>query len=356
MQRPGYLCLLLLACATVTARAQEGGPATLGSCSAIDDAATRLACYDRASGRLTPVPVPAPVPPPMSSPTTAPAAAPPPATAAGPGILARYWELEDDLKRGTFKFMTYKPNFLLPVHVTERLNRHPSSPTREAVSLEGYKRIEAKMQLSLRTKLAQSVLLPGADIWFGYTQQSMWQVWDNKGSAPFRNTDYEPELIYMVPTPASLQALPFGWSWRFGSVALAHQSNGQAKPLSRSWNRVYAAAGFERGEMTLTARALRRLPESGDDDDNPDLTDYRGRGEFQLSWLPGLATASATYRSTFKTLHRGALIVDVTYPVHSDEPTGLRWYLQFFSGYGETLTDYNFRQTSIGLGLAMFEF
>ena len=35
---------------------------------------------------------------------------------------------------------------------------------------------------------------------------------------------------------------------------------------------------------------------------------------------------------------------------------GLRWYLQAFSGYGQTLLDYNFRQTSVGAGLALFEF
>jgi phospholipase A1/A2 len=42
--------------------------------------------------------------------------------------------------------------------------------------------------------------------------------------------------------------------------------------------------------------------------------------------------------------------------VDSDEPAGLRWYVQVFSGYGETLLDYNHRQTTLSLGLSLFQF
>ncbi|MEP7099505.1 MAG: phospholipase A [Burkholderiales bacterium] len=34
----------------------------------------------------------------------------------------------------------------------------------------------------------------------------------------------------------------------------------------------------------------------------------------------------------------------------------MRWFVQGFSGYGETLTDYNFRQTSIGAGVTFLQF
>ncbi|MCV4593474.1 phospholipase A, partial [Escherichia coli] len=91
----------------------------------------------------------------------------------------------------------------------------------------------------LRTKIAQSVLLPHADLWLGYTQQSLWQVWNPSESAPFRNTDYEPEVIYVVPVPEGLARLPGGWRWSMAQAGVAHQSNGQSEPLSRSWNRVY---------------------------------------------------------------------------------------------------------------------
>ena len=45
-----------------------------------------------------------------------------------------------------------------------------------------------------------------------------------------------------------------------------------------------------------------------------------------------------------------------TYPIFDDHPNGLRWFVQGFSGYGETLTDYNFRQSSVGVGVAFLQF
>ena len=348
-------------------------PLDLGVCRSIAGDAERLACYDRLAGRPrsdTARPATLSMPAPLVTPpsASADAAATPVATPSGPGLMAaprtggtglwsKFWELERADKRGTFNFLTYRPNFLLPVHYTSRINRSPTSPTpgREG-SLPDYKRIEAKLQLSLRTKIVQSLLLPDADLWFGYTQQSLWQVWNKQDSAPFRSTDYEPELIYVLPVPRPYGELPGGWRLSMLQAALAHQSNGQTEPLSRSWNRVYVAAGLERGEYSLLARVLRRLPEDRDDDDNPDLTSYRGRGDIALTWTPGRATASVLYRTTLRDLRRGALQFDWTYPVDSDKPDGLRWYVQVFTGYGESLLDYNFRQTSFGLGLTLFEF
>jgi phospholipase A1 len=342
------------------ARAADDPEAALRRCAAIGAAADRLACYDQLAGRA-----PAPDGPPAVTPI-APVASSSlqaagtlrsdPAEARSPGLLGRYWELDPQDKRGIFNFVGYRPNYVLPVHITSRINRSPSSPTQAAVSLPAYRREEAKFQLSLRTKLAQDVLLPNADLWAGFTQQAFWQVWNGKDSKPFRNSDYEPELIYMIPTGEALRPLPFGWQWRYTQLGLAHQSNGQSDPLSRSWNRVYAGAGFERGDWSLAARFTQRLNEPRATDNNPDMVDYRGRGELQLNWVGGNQTASLIYRSTLTGLKHGALQFEWTYPFFRDQPNGLRWFFQAFRGYGETLTDYNFRQSSFGLGVSFLQF
>jgi phospholipase A1/A2 len=350
------VALALLLALPWAARAAEGPG--FADCALIGAAVDRLACYDRAAGRAT-EPVLALPPVVKEDPASEAAKAKPeaqPEPEAEQSRMSQFWELDRSDKRGVFNFIGYRPNYILPLHLTNGINRSPQSPTQPDVRLPAYRDIEAKMQLSLRTKLAQSVLLPDADIWFGYTQQSMWQLYNGADSKPFRNTDYEPEVIYVVPTPRIWRQLPLGWQWRFGQVGFAHQSNGQADPLSRSWNRAYLGAGFERGDWSLTARVLRRFHEDREDDNNPDLTDYRGRGDLQLNWFGGRATASLLYRSTFKSISRGALQVDWSYPVYDDQPNGLRWFVQLFTGYGETLTDYNFRQTSIGAGLTFFQF
>ena len=361
--------LALLPTWTASAFAQEPAtPPTLEHCASIGAASDRLACYDKLAGRA-PALTASPAQTPLSSAAAAPApatpsllaakdaplsdtATPPPATS----LLSKYWELDAQDKRGIFNFVGYQPNYVLPIHYTSRINRTPQSPTQAVVEQPAYRREEAKFQLSLRTKLAQDLLLPGGDLWVAFTQQAMWQIYNGADSKPFRNTDYQPEVTYVLPTAPGLRPLPFGWQWRYTQVGLAHQSNGQSDPLSRSWNRVYVGAGFERGDWSLTARLNQRLNEPSATDNNPDLITYRGRAEFQLNWANGLQTASLLYRSTLTNARYGALQLEWTYPVFRDQPNGLRWFVQGFNGYGETLTDYNFRQTSFGLGVTFLQF
>lgn len=269
-------------------------------------------------------------------------------------LMAGAWELGQENKRGTFVVRTYQPNFLLPIHYTNRINHAPSSPSLQSNGNPGFQQNEAKLQISLRAKVSQNLLLPGADLWLAYTQRSLWQVWDNKDSSPFRSTDYQPEAIYVVPVPAQLGALPYGWNLRMLQLGAAHQSNGQGVPLSRSWNRIYLGAGLEKGDFSLMLRANQRLRVQSFDD-NPDLLHYIGRGEVQMNWQHALSTIGLTWRTNL-TSARGSLQLDITHPVFADQPAGLRWYVQLFSGYGETLLDYNHRQTSLGLGFSLFQF
>ena len=383
LQRACCAALVLIATPGFAA-ASSSTPAApaLADCAMIGAAADRLVCYDKLAGRA-----PAPEPPgnaqsalpmstsrlvgkdePMPAPAGGAATAGSAATAASAAgkqaaaeapattLLGKYWELDGSDKRGVFNFTGYRANYVMPVHATDHINRSPGSPTQEVVNQPNYRNVEAKFQLSLRTKVAQDVGLPGGDVWLAFTQQALWQIWNSADSKPFRNSDYEPEAIYVVPTGEGLRSLPFDWTWRYSQLALAHQSNGQSDPLSRSWNRAYLGAGFERGDFTLVTRIARRLGESRVSDNNPDLVSYRGRADFQLGWSGGLHTASLLVRTTLRNVKYGALQFEWTYPVFREQPNGLRWFLQGFSGYGETLVDYNFRQNSVGLGVSFLQF
>lgn len=330
-------------------------PIDLTACFGMPQDSERLACYDSQAGRRAMVTLPAS---PSAKPGTpaATAAAAPDKPQQSDSDMNRYWELTQSDKRGTFNYTGYRPNYFLPVREMRVVNRHPSSPTRGTVAnLPDYQHGETKLQLSLRSKLMENALLPGADLWVAYTQQSMWQLWNKRESAPFRNTDFQPELIYVMPPPAAWQGMPFGWTWRMAQVGLVHQSNGQPGELSRSWNRVYGSVGLEKGRMSAALRLETRLEKSnGQSDDNPDITRYLGHVETQLTWSPGRSTASLQWRPSLK--GKGSLQLDWTYPVYNDRPDGLRWYLQGFQGFGETLLDYNVRQTSLGVGLTLFKF
>jgi len=309
----------------------------------------RLACYDNAYQRLKVDEQTAPQARLNAQPTKG-------ESSRESSAMAKIWELGPDDKRNTFVVRTYQPNFLLPVHYTSNINRAPYSPTQPAgAANNSYRNVEAKLQISLRAKVVENLFLPGADLWVAYTQRSLWQLWDAQSSSPFRSTDYQPEIIYVVPVSERLGKLPLGWSLRMLQAGFAHQSNGQSDPLSRSWNRLTAGAGFEHGNFSVLIRGHQRIRVHGKDD-NPDLADYIGRAELNLAWSPGMPTLSLTWRTTLNSASRGSLQLDWSYPVFASQPDGLRWYAQFFHGYGETLTDYNQRQSSLGLGLTLFQF
>jgi len=326
----------------------------------------RLACYDSQAGHQASLRLPAsPAAPSAASsqpgvPDAGGAALKPAATPVtqqgSDSRLSRYWELDQADKRGAFNYTGFHPNYFLPLRVMRTVNLQPHSPTRgTAATLPAYQHTETKLQLSMRSKVWENALLPGADLWVAYTQQSHWQLWNNAVSAPFRSTDFQPELIYVLPTPASLQAWPGGWQWRMTQLGVVHQSNGQSGALSRSWTRLQAAMGVERGDVSVALRLEQRLDRGHDlKDDNPDITRYLGRAQAQLSWSPGRSTAVLLWRPSSS--GKGQVQLDWTYPVDSTHPDGLRWYAQAFHGFGETLLDYNVRQTSLGLGLTIFKF
>ncbi len=272
-------------------------------------------------------------------------------------ILDKYWELTSAEKRDLYVFRSYQASFFLPLHYSSNINRQPQSPVKQpAAANDNYRQLESKLQISLRTKIVSDLLWHNADLWFAFTQRSMWQLWNSQDSAPFRSTDYQPELIYVLPLAKKLGTLPGGWRVRMLQAGIAHQSNGQSDPLSRSWNKVSVGLALDKDEFGLNWRYHQRLPENSADDDNPDLIDFIGSHELTATWLPGLATASLVWRNDFSHLSRGSWQLDMTYPFTREKLDGLRWHLQLFSGYGETLLDYNQRQHSIGLGVMLFNF
>lgn len=268
-------------------------------------------------------------------------------------LLGRFWELGEEQKRGIFELRTYQPNFILPVHYSSSPNEQPESPTRGlATAFDNLQSNEVKLQLSLRTKLIEDVLLDG-DIWVAYSQTSLWQAWNSDDSSPFRSTNYKPEVFYVLPWKEKWDIIPGDATVRLAKFGLAHESNGQRKPDSRSWNYVYFGAAAEWGPVIWETTWKQRVNETGDNDDNPDLIRYRGNFENRFSWRQNLSTYSLTRVTRELSWDRGSWQLDFTHPINSDKPDGLRFYIQFFSGYGETLIDYNHRQNRIGIGFLL---
>jgi len=232
------------------------------------------------------------------------------------------------------------------------------NPTNRVPASYDLQRGEGKFQFSLKTLvLPSNTLLFGErdSLWLAYTQQSYWQIFDAAHSRPFRESNYEPELIYSRRL-GSLQPSGLGWQPAFANLGFVHQSNGQSDPRSRSWNRVYAQLGFVQrwsGEksLALMLRPWWRVPESAANDNNPDIGHYLGHGDVECQYWHGQQLLTVLARSR-------ALQVDYSTPLllldpRSPKEQSLQLHLQLFTGYGESLIDYNQRHTTLGVGFSV---
>lgn len=269
-------------------------------------------------------------------------------------LLHQFWELDAEDKRGLYILRTFQPNYILPYHYTSKVNTRPHTPTLGAVGEEiAYKNQELKLQFSFRTKLLEDIFLPQADLWVAYTQTSLWQAWSNDLSRPFRSTDHNPDIFYVIPVSPRFDLIPGELGIKMIRIGLAHHSNGQSKPESRSWNYWHFSAAISLGPILLESTYKNRVKESYERDDNPDLVYYKGNIETRLTGLLGRTSLSLQRSSHYFSTHRGNWQLDVTYPLTRSRPDGVRIQLQLFSGYGETLLDYNHRQNRIGLGFLL---
>ena len=90
-----------------------------------------------------------------------------------------------------------------------------------------------------------------------------------------------------------------------------------------------------------------------EDDENPAITEFTGRGEAIVVFNPGKHQLSSVMAHSlkFKNGGRGSIQLNWVFPVFNN----LRGHLQVSEGYGETLQDYNHRQTTFGLGISLVD-
>ena len=204
---------------------------------------------------------------------------------------------------------------------------------------------EAVFQISAKHSIFDS------RFYFAYTQISFWQAYDHKNSAPFRETNYNPELFYRFRT------IPFH-SGRLGAdIGFEHESNGQRVPVSRSWNLAYFCPYYVQPNLLVYLKLRYRIPEEDKDypldptgDDNPDITDYLGYGELRTAYKWRNNTFSLMLRNVLASgFERGSVEVAWSFPIWKYK--FLKGYVQYFNGYGESLIDYNHYSNSIGIGV-----
>ncbi len=251
-------------------------------------------------------------------------------------LLQQRLEREEQYANNPLGIILYQPNYILPYYNTG--SPYQSVYAGQTPDDQRVMRSEFKTQLSLMMPVWRHLLGPKTALNIGYTQLFYWQFYAK--SQYFRETNYEPEIFF---------SNNFTRNWLY-NVGLVHQSNGRGGALERSWNRVYIDVKFSGQHWLVSIKPwLLIFNNESSNLHNPDIAHYLGYERTVIAYQLLNTTLSVTARNIESGFRRGSFEADWTFPV-SEHING---FVQFFSGYGQSLIEYNHHTNSAGVGIAL---
>lgn len=268
-------------------------------------------------------------------------------------LLNRRMTMEALNRSNRFILTPHKRNYFSPISYITNPNNAPfqnDETTANDKGLSDLKHAEAEFQFSTKILIYENIFNDNGHLYLGYTNHSFWQIYSDEDSAPFRETDHQPELILSFINDREI----FGFRNVLNEISLTHQSNGRGGLLSRSWNRVMLNSVFERGRFIFALNPWYRIPEpeqkfpgDPDGDDNSDISHYMGHFEFNGAYEKGRNIFNIMLRNNFDADNKGAMELGWSFPVS----TNLRGQVKYFNGYGYSLIDYNADMEVVSLGI-----
>ena len=248
-------------------------------------------------------------------------------------------KIERETRYQPFVLIPHKPNYVLPLTYNTNPNRASFTSSDGKMS-----HVEVKFQFSIKFPLLDKVIGENSSLQLAYTNQSYWQAYNEEASFPVRETVQEPEVFLLFENDTEL----LGMVNRLISIGISHQSNGQAGDQSRTWNRLYAEFVLQRDDFYLSFKPWYHGKTEQARKDNPDIDKFYGHSEIRLAYADGENTSSIMLRNYFENPDYGAVELNWSFPMSRR----VKWFFQYFNGYGENLIDYNVRTNRFGIGFA----
>ena len=176
-------------------------------------------------------------------------------------------------------------------------------------------------------------------MYFGYTQNSFWDLGED--SKPFRDTSYRPSLFWQGKLEGR-EWMPQTWK-----AGYEHESNGREDEDSRSIDTLFFEPRWQKKFADGSVLSFNpRIRAYLDKEENPDIQRYRGfvnwaaqygrddGWKFTANYLQGTAGYATAQ-------------IDASYPLGTEVFSNIGSFIhfQYFSGYGETLLNYNDRKS-----------
>ena len=239
-----------------------------------------------------------------------------------------------------FAITPHKPNYFLPFRYQSDIDAPDLLPNNEELD-----KVEFVFQLSVKVPVAHNILGEGTSLWGAYTQKAAWQAYNSDSSAPFRETNHEPELFVAVDLHPEIGSV----KPKYVAFGFNHQSNGRNEGESRSWNRLFVELFYEIDNTVISIKPWYRLSENNENDDNPNIEKYYGYGELNAVHVINEYSIDLMLRNNLRSKNRGALQLGFAFPLWGKS----QGYVQYFNGYGQSLIEYNKHTKSIGFGVIL---
>ncbi len=249
---------------------------------------------------------------------------------------------ENKLSSNPFAIVFHEPTYILPYYYTG--SPYNSVYKNNTPNDESLKSSEIKYQFSFKVPAWKNMFKSSTSLYLAYTQLSYWQAYNKQ--AFFRETDYEPEFYFADELNYPIKK----WRLNFIAIGAAHQSNGQGGTLERSWNRAYLGAVASTDNWVIAFKPWIIFHDSTYERQNPDMSTYMGYEEFLIVYKYVNQVFSLESRNFLESGgRRSGNTLSWSFPL----TTYIKGYVQVFSGYGQSLIEYNHRTNSIGVGIAL---
>lgn len=257
-------------------------------------------------------------------------------------LVEKKVEKEEEALQTAFSVVFYKQNYILPFYYTTS----PYSQVYQSNTPENnqIKKTEVSYQLSFKVPMWENMFASRSSLYVAYTQLAFWQAYNHLPF--FRETDFEPEIFvtYKMEKPVA-----GGWSLDLLQAGAVHASNGFGDSQERAWNRLYLEAAASSTHWMISLRPWYVCRNSGYNKYNPDMAKYLGYGEASLSYKFSQHVITISGHSFFEEGGRYKTgVATYTFPL-SPHLNGL---VRAFSGYGQSLIEYNHYTNGVGVGVA----
>jgi phospholipase A1 len=205
-----------------------------------------------------------------------------------------------------------------------------------------------KMQFSGKYRVAKSY-----SFYLAYTQTMFWNIYDS--SAPFDDINYNPEAFYRFIESDSnfIRSIDLG---------VHHTSNGEDGEKSRSMNRIFLKTNFVAGLGRHTVLGEFKLQDIySKSSGNADIVNYMGYWDLKLTLTHILVHNNQRLDAEYRffagkkvfNIEKGGRELGLIYRLGSDN-FNPAFYMQYYSGYAESLLHYNQKVSQARLGLLLF--